>query len=63
MQDQENGMKNLKAQLIHFAREESGQDLIEYGLIGTLVALIAIAGVSSLGSSINSYYVKIGGDM
>ena len=56
-------MKNLKAQLIRFAHEESGQDLIEYGLIAMLVALIAITGVSSFGSSVNSFYVKIGTNM
>jgi Flp pilus assembly pilin Flp len=56
-------MKSLKAQFSRFAREESGQDLIEYGLIAMLVALIAITGVGSFGSSVNSFYVKIGGDM
>jgi pilus assembly protein Flp/PilA len=40
-------------------REESGQDLIEYALIGLLVALGAIAGMTTLASSINAEFTKI----
>lgn len=40
-------------------REESGQDLIEYALIGLLVALGAIAGMGSLAASINAEFSKI----
>ena len=41
-------------------KEESGQDLIEYALIGLLIALGAIAGMSTLASSINAEFTKIG---
>ena len=40
-------------------KEESGQDLIEYALIGLLVALGAIAGMTTLASSINKEFTKI----
>ena len=50
----------LLESLLH---EESGQDLIEYALIATLVALVAISGLNGLGSSIKSMYVGIGNDM
>ena len=40
-------------------KEESGQDLIEYALIGLIVALGAIAGMGTLASSINSEFKKI----
>jgi pilus assembly protein Flp/PilA len=43
--------------------DESGQDLIEYALIATLVCLIAITGLSDLSSSISSRYTAIGNDM
>lgn len=39
--------------------EESGQDLIEYALVALLIALGAVAGISTLASSINSEYTKI----
>jgi len=40
-------------------KEESGQDLIEYALIGLIVALGAIAGMGNLASSINKEFTKI----
>ena len=40
-------------------KDESGQDLIEYALIGLIVALGAIAGMGSLASSINKEFTKI----
>lgn len=48
-------MKILKQLL----REEPGQDLIEYALIGLIVALGAIAGMGSLAGSINQEFSKI----
>ncbi len=48
-----NFLKNLH-------KEESGQDLIEYALIGLLIALGAILGMSTLASSINNEFTKIG---
>ena len=43
--------------------EQSGQDLIEYALIGLIVALGAIAGMSTLASSINAEFTKIAGTL
>jgi pilus assembly protein Flp/PilA len=47
-----NMLKNLH-------KEESGQDLIEYGLIALIVALGAIVGMGSLASSINKEFTKV----
>ena len=47
-----NFLKNLH-------KDESGQDLIEYALIGLIVALGAIAGMGTLAKSINSEFSKI----
>jgi len=44
-------------------KEEAGQDLIEYALIGLIVALGALAGMGSLASSINSEFNKIAGSL
>ncbi len=41
-------------------KEESGQDLIEYALVIALIALAATVGMTSLASSINSAFTKIG---
>jgi pilus assembly protein Flp/PilA len=57
-------MKNNKKQLLkRLWQDESGQDLIEYALIATLVALVAITGLNGLASRITSYYTGIGNDM
>jgi Flp pilus assembly pilin Flp len=44
-------------------KEESGQDLIEYALIGLIIALGAIAGMGTVASSINAEYNKIAGKL
>ena len=44
-------------------REEEAQDLIEYALIGLIIALGAIAGMSTVASSINAEFTKIAGDL
>jgi len=37
-------------------REEAGQDLIEYALLATLIALVAGAGAATLGTNLNTWY-------
>ena len=51
-----NMLKNLH-------KEESGQDLIEYALIGLIVALGAIAGMGYLSSKINTEFSKVGNQL
>ena len=43
--------------------EESGQDLIEYALVGLIVALGAITGMGKLATSINGEFNKIAGSL
>jgi Flp pilus assembly pilin Flp len=40
-------------------RDDSGQDLLEYALLGSLIALGAYVAVESTGSSVNSLYNTI----
>ena len=44
-------------------KEESGQDLIEYALIGLIVALGAIAGMGYLSSKINTEFSNVGNQL
>jgi Flp pilus assembly pilin Flp len=44
-------------------KDESGQDLIEYALIGLIIALGALAGMGTVASSINAEFSKIAGDL
>jgi pilus assembly protein Flp/PilA len=53
-------MKNL---VVRFVREEAGQDLIEYALIATFVSLVAVAGATALGTSLDAWYNRIATDV
>jgi pilus assembly protein Flp/PilA len=49
--------------LVGLLREESGQDLIEYALIGLIIALGALAGMGALASSVNNEFTKLGSSL
>jgi pilus assembly protein Flp/PilA len=53
-------MKNLKQMLSAFAKDESGQDLIEYALVAALVGLGALAAMRGLSNSIGNSFNSIG---
>jgi pilus assembly protein Flp/PilA len=40
-------------------RREEGQDLVEYALIITLIALAAVTGVGHVATAVNSVFSKI----
>jgi len=54
------GMQGLKSALI---RDQSGQDLIEYALVVSLIALAATAGMGTVATSISTAFTKIGSKM
>jgi Flp pilus assembly pilin Flp len=37
-----------------FMRRDDGQDLLEYGLLATLIAITALAAVGSVGTTMNN---------
>ena len=39
-----------------FRRNEDGQDLLEYGLLAALIAIIALGAVSSVGNVIHTVF-------
>ena len=47
-------MKNVLATLRTLHDDQSGQDLIEYALAASLIALAAVTTMASLGTAINS---------
>ena len=46
-----------------FIAQEEGQDLIEYALVGAIVALGAVAGMTSLASKINNAFNTVGNNL
>lgn len=46
----------MKSLFLRFMFEETGQDLIEYGLLAAFIALVCIAAINALGGQINATY-------
>ena len=53
-------MKNLKHAFVAFLKDESGQDLIEYALVAGLIALGAVAAMTSLSGKIGNAFNTVG---
>jgi len=51
--------KPLTAASTKFARDEEGASLVEYGLLLSLVAVVCIAAVTTLGTSISDMFTKL----
>jgi len=49
-------MQNVIAAVARLAHEEDGQDLLEYGLLAALIAVVAIVGVTTLGQQITAVF-------
>jgi len=43
----------------NFIKNESGATAIEYGLIASLIALVIIAGVTSIGTSLSASFETV----
>jgi pilus assembly protein Flp/PilA len=46
----------MKALVLRLVRNDEGQDLIEYVLIGTLVSIAVVVGAGALGTQLNGWY-------
>jgi pilus assembly protein Flp/PilA len=63
-------MDRMKASLTAFVlrldelrTDEKGQGLVEYGLILTFVAVVAIVALTALGKSVSSLITNLAGDL
>ena len=52
-------MKNLFNRVLTLMRDDSGQDLLEYGLLAALIALVAVVAVTDSGKAVNTIFSKI----
>ena len=53
----------MKTLLNRFVRDESGATAIEYGLIAALIAVVIIAIVQSVGSSLVVVFTRVNGGL
>jgi pilus assembly protein Flp/PilA len=44
----------------NFLREDSGQDLIKHALVAAVIALAAVAAMSTLASTVNNAFSAVG---
>lgn len=47
----------------NFAREDDGVTAIEYGLIAALIAIVIIAGATTVGTKLNALFLYIAGQL
>ena len=52
-------MKALKGHWNRFIREEDGATMVEYGLMVALIAVVCIAAVTLVGSSLSSLFGRV----
>jgi Flp pilus assembly pilin Flp len=54
-------MVQLRTMIAWLVADETGQDLIEYGMLAALIAVVAMVSVKALGDTIfNVFWVQIG---
>ena len=46
-----------------FAHAEDGQDLLEYALLVALIALVAVVGITTTGTNVNTIFNTIAGKL
>ena len=49
----------MKKFIVRFIREEEGQDIIEYGLLGAFISIAAIAAVLGIGLDVNRMFSNV----
>jgi pilus assembly protein Flp/PilA len=45
--------------LMHFLRDESGQDMVEYGLLAAFISIVAIAALRAIGPLVTQVYQNV----
>ena len=49
--------------LQEFIRNEDGQDMVEYALLASLVAVASVAALKTLGPKIAAFYNRVGNEL
>jgi pilus assembly protein Flp/PilA len=45
----------------HFLKDESGQDVVEYGLLIATIAIVVLIGIGIFGGAINNWFQNLAG--
>jgi Flp pilus assembly pilin Flp len=49
-------MTQILTAIAHLVRSDQGQDLMEYGLLAALIAVVAIVGITTVGDTLYSVF-------
>jgi pilus assembly protein Flp/PilA len=49
--------------LAKFLRNESGATAIEYGLIASLISVVIIGAITTVGGNLSTVFTKVGGNL
>jgi len=52
-------MNRVLPGIARFVSDDEGQDLLEYGLLTVLIAVVAMAGVTTLGQTIHTVFWEV----
>jgi len=44
-----------------FLKDESGQDVVEYGLLIATIAIVVLIGIGIFGGAINTWFISLAG--
>lgn len=50
----------MKTLFVRFVRNDEGQDLIEYAMLGTVIALTVYAGANTMATKLAGWYTALG---
>jgi len=53
----------MTALLKRFVRDDSGQDLIEYGLLIGIITAGAVTAITAIGPKVKAYYTTLNGNL
>ena len=53
----------MRFSLKSFIRDEEGATMVEYGLLVALIAMVALVGVTTLGTNLQSLYTTVAGSV
>lgn len=53
-------MKHVVQGMKRFISDEEGVAMVEYGLLGALIAVVCVAALKAIGTDVNTVFTKIG---
>jgi pilus assembly protein Flp/PilA len=56
-------LSKVRTTLQNLSRDEDGATMVEYGLLVALIAMVALVGITLLGTNLQSLYTTVAGSV